>query len=366
MSRDFRIVTQTDQIEKGGMMDDCGWASLAAIANYVTGSALDCADGIAIGEKVGRHDREGKGDGSSLAQLVKAAPLVGLKARHPKTWSDVEAALTDDNTALAISVQQPIGYPESVLPISKWHEKVWAPWAKKTDPAGYKRGYGHLTAAAGHPKGAQWACPTRSGKGEEKYAIPVTIQELRQIAESHGDAPHKRVVIFTAAKVKATSSAPAPIIEQRERADAQPEQRVQDAEPGVRLPSASTKQTAGTELPDLKRVDWNRALNGAASVLQIAITAARTGKGNMGKIGAALKAIAEQTAIDDALLDAARSAITVAISVMLATGAPLLDLSTGDLRTVASAALAAGLQTLLKFIDPDTSAYGVTKRKGPR
>lgn len=198
--RPFKIVTQTDHVEAGGMMDDCAWASLAGIANHVTGSSLDCGDGIAIGEKVGRHDRDGKGDGSSLAQMKKGGELIGLKGRYPKSWDEVVAALADPSCALAVSVQQPIGYPESVLPISKWHKNVWTPWAKKTDPKGFKNGYGHLTAAAGHALGAQWACPTRSGKGVEALAQPLTIDEFKMIASSHGDAPHKRVLIFTPAK----------------------------------------------------------------------------------------------------------------------------------------------------------------------
>lgn len=193
---DLKIVTQTDNIEKGGMMDDCAWASLAAVANYITGSKLTSTDGIAIGEKVGRHDRDGKGDGSSIAQLVKAAPLVGLKARYANDWYDVMAALSDPKRAICISVQQPIGYPASVGSISKWHKDSWTPWAKKNKT--FDKGYGHITSAAGHAIGAQWACPTRSGKKNEKLAIPVTFDDLKKIASSHGDAPHKRVIIFSA------------------------------------------------------------------------------------------------------------------------------------------------------------------------
>jgi hypothetical protein len=47
--------------------------------------------------------------------------------------------------------------------------------------------------------GWQWACPTRKGKGNEKFGVVVTEEQLKQIAASKkkqtGGAPHKHVVI---------------------------------------------------------------------------------------------------------------------------------------------------------------------------
>jgi hypothetical protein len=43
--------------------------------------------------------------------------------------------------------------------------------------------------------GWQFADPTFSGKGAEAYAALVSQSELKAIASSKGDAPHKRVII---------------------------------------------------------------------------------------------------------------------------------------------------------------------------
>jgi len=67
-----------------------------------------------------------------------------------------------------------------------------------------------------------------------------------------------------------------------------------------------------------------------------------------------------KTSVDEAMLDAARSFITVSISVALGLGIPILDISGGDFRVIISAGLASGLQVLVKWLDPKNSAYGVT------
>ena len=68
--------------------------------------------------------------------------------------------------------------------------------------------------------------------------------------------------------------------------------------------------------------------------------------------------------IDEMILDAVRTFLTVSISVALGLGIPLLDITGGDFRTVLSAGLASGLQVLIKFLDPKNSAFGI-KEKSP-
>jgi hypothetical protein len=51
---------------------------------------------------------------------------------------------------------------------------------------------------------------------------------------------------------------------------------------------------------------------------------------------------------------------------MLATGAPLLDMTTQDFRTVGSAALAATLQVIVRMLNPDDGKFGVGKAKAAR
>lgn len=187
----LKIVTQTDNIEgkktkeiSDNWMDDCAWATLACAANYLTGSTFTSDDGIEWGEKVGRKDRDGLPDPTSLAQLVKAGPLAGLKVTYAKDWVSVVNAVKDGAVVL-INVEQARNYPNVIM--SKWHKD-----REKRKPG---KPYGHMTCAALTTDGLAWADPTMSGTGKETYAVPVTWAELKQIASSKGDAPHKRCLI---------------------------------------------------------------------------------------------------------------------------------------------------------------------------
>jgi hypothetical protein len=188
----LKIVTQTDSVETGkpgvhdNWMDDCAWATLACAANHLTGSTMTSKDGIAVGESVGRHDRDGFPDPTSLAQLVRGANKVGLVARYAKSWSDVLTSMKK-GAVIIINVQQAKDYP--AVPMSKWHKAY-----QKKNPKGT---YGHITCAVAGTIGAQWADPTMTGKRKEADAVPVTIWQLKQIASSKGDAPHRRCLVLT-------------------------------------------------------------------------------------------------------------------------------------------------------------------------
>lgn len=365
-----------DEAQRKGtaqILDDCGPSSISAAVAWATQYEINpsAADGVAAKAKAtGRVEQQGKSDnGSSLADLIKTARVLGADARWAKSWDDAVAA-AKAGAALGVWVDAPKGYPEHAK--SKWHkrwERWW--WVKQKQPT---RTYGHMTSAgwcADH--GWQWADPTQDERDpEEKYAWLVSEAELKAIASGKPGAIHTHLIIITA-KRKAATPVTTPKAPETTTPKGTPP--AQTAAPQAPAPAAQPTPAqaparkapqATTPLPDLTAVDWSGVGEGAADAARIAFEGAKSGRGLWGKIGAGLSAVAAKTAIDDALLDAARSAITVAISVMLATGAPLLDLSTGDLRTVASAALAAALQTLIKFIDPDNKAYGVTQAKGPR
>jgi len=188
----LKIVTQTDSVETGktgiqdNWMDDCAWATLACAANYLTNSQMTSKDAIAVGESVGRHDRDGFPDPTTLAQLVLGAKKVGLVARYAKSWDDVVSSM-NKGAVIGINVEQAKNYPPVTMSI--WHRL-----REKRKP---NTPYGHMTCAVTGDLGAQWACPTMAGKGKEVNAVPVTIGQLKQIASSKGDAPHKRCLIFT-------------------------------------------------------------------------------------------------------------------------------------------------------------------------
>jgi len=210
-NRPLRIVTQTDNIERGNpnttadnWMDDCAWATIACAANHLTGSSWTSHVSETWGEAVGRHDRNGFGDGTTLQQLVDASPMAGIKPRWAHSWDDVLAALRS-GAIVGINVEQPRGYPAG-LQMSVWHKHQ-----QKRKPGST---YGHMTCAAlsVDGTGAQWADPTMSGAGSEKYAVPVSFDGLKAIASSKHDpkGPHARCIIWMPIKRVAQEPAPAP------------------------------------------------------------------------------------------------------------------------------------------------------------
>lgn len=211
----YKVKSQLDHEEKGGILDDCGPSSVAAAVSwafkYAPGKDYSAADGIKAKEKATGHvDKQGVSDnGSSLADLIKTARVLGAEARWATSWEDMVAA-AKAGAGIGVWVQQPIGFPD--VEISAWHRK-WAKWwgpgggGYKKDPKHYKAGYGHMTSAAWcADHGWQWACPTRSGKGAEEFGVRVTEEQLKQIADSkrvsgaHNAPPYKHVIIITTPK----------------------------------------------------------------------------------------------------------------------------------------------------------------------
>jgi len=82
-----------------------------------------------------------------------------------------------------------------------------------------------------------------------------------------------------------------------------------------------------------------------------------------GKKMSKVQKILDGSKIDEMLLDAVRTFLTVSISVALGLGIPLLDITGGDFRTVLSAGLASGLAVIVKALDPSQSDYGIGRSK---
>jgi hypothetical protein len=198
----LKVKSQLDHVEKGGILDDCGPSSVSAALAWAAKYLIDpsAGDGIKAKEKAtGFVDKDGVSDnGSSLSDLIKTVKVLGGAARMAKSWDDVVLS-AHRGAGLIVWVQQAVGYPS--VEISEWHKK-WEKYWKVKGPKHIKEGYGHMTAAGWDAAdGWQWACPTRSGKGKEKFAVSVTEEQLKQIADSKrvsgkdNGAPHKHVVI---------------------------------------------------------------------------------------------------------------------------------------------------------------------------
>jgi hypothetical protein len=348
------------------VLDDCTWSSCAAAVSWASGYAVDftAAQGVAAFEKAtGRKDKQGVSDaGGSLAEAVKTVAALGGKARYAKSWDDAIAA-AKQGAALLVWVQQPVGYPAG-LRISAWHDR-WVKWWAKKDPAHLKAGYGHMTSAGwDEVDGWQWACPTRDEKlVAEKFAVSVSLEQLVHIADSKRKAgklavSYKALLIVTHPARKATISQP------RARVAAVQPPAAVNPERGVQPPAASTKNTAqpsavDVEVAALRNLDWAAIGGRAISAASAAVAVAGAAKGTSAKVIAFLKYIKDNTGIDEAVLEFMRTFVTVSISVALGLGIPLLDINGGDFRTILSAGLASGLQVLVKFLDPQHTAFGI-------
>lgn len=183
----LKIRSQLDSIEPGGILDDCGPSSAACAASWVLGKEITAAEGITAKAKAtGFVEKQGVSDnGSSLWDLIKTCKVLGATARYPKDWNDCVQSLKN-GAALIINVEAVKNYPPQAL--SSWHKKYIGRHAGAT--------YGHMTAAAWDKDlGFQFADPTFSGKGNEKFAVVVTESELKAIASSKSNAPFKWCII---------------------------------------------------------------------------------------------------------------------------------------------------------------------------
>ena len=364
------------------VLDDCTWSSCAAAVSWASGYTVDytAAQGVAAFEKAtGRKDKQGISDaGGSLKEAAQTIAVLGGKARYAKSWEDAVAA-AKGGAALIVHVQQAPRFYPAGLKVSAWHDR-WFKWWSKHAPEKIQAGYGHCTSAGYDPvDGWQWACPTRDEKvAAEKYAVPVTEEQLRQIANSKVKAgkyshDYKALLIVThpgkkavaPAPVAAPVAAPAPVV----AAAPTPAPAPRIAAEAPRSHAEPRKVAQGTKTPpdavqaqldQIGKADWGAIAADGLAVLNAAAAATGKEKG-MNRIFAGLKYIAANTQIDEIALDFVKTFLTVSISVALGLGIPLLDIQGGDFRTIVSAGLASGLGIVVKALDRDNSAYGLKR-----
>jgi hypothetical protein len=371
------------------ILDDCTWSSCAAVITWASAGAANpsAAEAVIVMKKVtGRKDVQGKSDnGGSLAEAAKVIAALGGKARYAKSWEDAVTA-AKAGAALMVWVQQgPAFYPAGVK-ISAWHDR-WVKWWTKNAPEKIKAGYGHMTSAGWcEDHGWQWACPTRDEKvAAEKYGVPVTEEQLRQIANSKFKAKkagvdYKCLLIVTYPKkaaapapVAAPVAVPEPVVAPapvnagarvavaEQPKDATPTREVQPLTAST-TPEPKKPSAVDAQLEALGKVDFGAVAGRAFNAASGAAAAAAKVKGAPAKMMTFLQYIKDNTGIDEALIEFVRTFVTVSISVALGLGIPLLDINGGDFRTVVSAGLASGLQVLVKYLDPKNSAFGIKEK----
>ena len=374
------------------VLDDCTWSSCAAAVSWASGYTVDytAAQGVAAFEKAtGRKDKQGISDaGGSLKEAAQTIAVLGGKARYAKSWEDAVAA-AKGGAALMVWVQQPIGYPAGV-PISKWHDG-WKRYWTKTDPKKITDGYGHMTSAGyDDVDGWQWACPTRDEKvAAEKYGVPVTEAQLRQIANSKVKAKkvavdYKCLLIVThPGKVAAPAPAATPVVAPApiaapvavasldERIDTRlattPTIAVEAPKSHAKeVPMAKGTKTAAV-IADaeaaLQRVDWDDKGKEAISALVEAAKAANGKKGFRAKAAASLGWIVANTGIDEMVIEALRTGLGTGLAIALASGSQITRLDADQADMIFAGAIAACLQVIVRALNPDDPKFGIGKAK---
>lgn len=185
----LKIRSQLPLIEKGGVLDDCGPSSVAAACSWITGKEISARDGVLAKEAAtGKKDIPGVADnGTTMAEIIKIAKVFDVSGKWAKSWDEV-VSKAKSGSAIVINVQAAKNYPKQA--ISSWHKRFVGRHAGAT--------YGHMTCAVYDKElGWQYADPTFSGRGQEAYAALVSESELKAMASSKGDAPHKRCIILS-------------------------------------------------------------------------------------------------------------------------------------------------------------------------
>ena len=315
-----QLYSDAEAQQKGAkqILDDCTWSSCAAAVSWASGYTVDCsaAQGVAAQKAaLKRVDKQGVSDnGGSLPEAVKVIAHLGGKARYAKSWEDAVTA-AKNGAALMVWVQQGVQYPAGVK-ISAWHDR-WFKWWSKNSPEKIKAGYGHMTSAGWcEDHGWQWACPTRDEKvAAEKFGVPVTEAQLRQIANSKVKAGKVKVdykcllIVTHPGKVAAPAPVATPVVAPEPtklavKADL-PAPEPLKAEALINTPSELSKA-----VKSLEGMDWASIGAKGLALAGDAADAAKKEKTFVGKIGAWLKYVADNSKIDEMLLDAVRTFLT--------------------------------------------------------
>jgi hypothetical protein len=278
--------------------------------------------------------------------------------------------------ALMVWVQQPQNFPD--IHISKWHDK-WKKWwwVKQKQPT---RTYGHMTSSGmDRDTGIiYWTCPTRDERDPaEAYGVPVTESQLRQIANSKVKAgklkaDYKALLIVTHPGGQVAVQAPVAVapVAPVAAAPTAPVSATQSAVVSTPAPApvpakkeAQIDPALSASVDALKRVDWGAKAGEAAEAIGNAVESTK-GQSGMNRVLSVLKSIKDNTGIDEAGTEAARVFLTTCIAMMLATGSPLLDMTSGDFKVVISGGLSACLNVVVRFLQPTDNQFGVkTKEK---
>ena len=350
------LVTQTDSGDAKGW-DDCGPSSSAMALFRGTGGKFTGTwrEVRAAMERNGVHDVRNVNNPTTpeenVAAILDIAPELKKSIFMRPDWASLQARLIAGDGYVGC-------YYYGALP-----EHARAPKFKKGT-------FGHFSYFEGDTEHVYLYDPLRPAKSDP---VLLTWDEFRVlvhwgVAAKNAHRPRPGSFgIKAGAPVAAPAPAPSvPAEAPRSHAEAPkasggtptpPEK--QDA-PEARKTAPTVDPAVQAQIDALGKVDWGKVGGDALELINEAAAASGKEKG-MKRILAGIKYIAANSQIDEMLLDAVRTFLTVSISVALGLGIPLLDIQGGDFRTIVSAGLASALQIIVKALDPQNSAYGIKR-----
>ena len=364
----LKVFSQLPHAENG-LIDDCGLAALAMAIHHSSKGAVSPGVKAAIdaATKAGRIDRFGKSDPTTFAHMVAAGKILGATLVPASSWSVAVSEMRKGKGAIvALSAHNAI--PAHAL-------SAWQRSNMKRRPG---HSYRHAVALAIVDGKFFLADPTLSGKGKEAVGVEITEGEARTLAHwgldpVNAKRPRPMLWIVT---VKLPKAAPAPVLAPDEAIDPrsleipspQPVAAPKAVEPIItpkpkpeastsRISRSTTKTAYPTPKEILGRVNWDEA--GKLLARGLEETRGRT-------MVEKIKWVLVSTGAGTALLEAARVGLSTGIAVMLATGAPILDMTAQDFRTVLSAIIASSLTVIAAALNPDDKRFGVGKVQAVR
>jgi hypothetical protein len=330
----LKLVSQTD-VKDLNHADDCGPSTSAMAIFRGTGGnvAIGWREVRAAMAKRGIVDKEGESNYTTVSQNIRAmrdiAPELKDRLVENPSWAKVRENLeAGGGVGLA--------YYYAAAP-----KAIWSPLVSKGT-------FQHFVYAEAGDAEALWYDPMYKVGAKPK---PISWADLERLAcwgLGTKSENNKKIIGFM---VQPPVAPTMPVEAHRKPVEAS------KVESGTKTPSQ-----LDTAVTALKGVDWNKVGADGIALAKDAAVAAGKEKTLMGKIGAWIKYIADNSKIDEMLLDALRTFLTVSISVALGLGIPLLDISGGDFRVILSAGMASALQVVVKALDPNQSEYGISKK----
>lgn len=340
----LKVFSQLPFAEKGGRLDDCGPSALAAAIFYASKGTVNPGVKAVIDAtaKAGRVDKNGTSEGTTFAQITKAAALLGAQMSVAPTWAAAVTAMKQGK-AVCVAFRAPVAAPQS----------TWSAAQKASLKRRPKHSYGHFATLAIADGAFVFADPMMSGKGAEEFGKVITEAEAKTIAHwGIGEENAKRKtpmawIVSVKVKVAPRINVEAP---------------TGDGEATNPPSDTKTPSELQKSIKKLENLDWGLVGKQYAGVATAAIKGSSKETTVFNKVKFFLSYIAINTKLDEMALDAARTFLTVSISVALGLGIPLLDINGGDFRLILSAGLASALQVVAKALDPSNSDYGIVKK----